>query len=169
MSSQSDDKEAGASATERYLSFSIGEEMYAIPLLSVREVIGLPEVTKVPQTPLYFLGIMNLRGQVISVMDLRAKLSVKPKNSGETAVIICDLHPNSIGVVVDSIDSVISPKPGQISPKPEIQSQRSTEYITGVFREEKRLVVLLEIARTLNLSDQQTIARVATEADKKVA
>ena len=73
---------------ERFLCFSLGVEEYAIPLLEVREVIAMPEYTPVPYTPPYFLGIMNLRGQVISVMDLRQKLGVTARGDAETTVII---------------------------------------------------------------------------------
>ncbi len=144
---------------DRYLCFSLGQEQYAMELLTVREVIAMPEITPVPQTPPHFLGIMNLRGQVISVMDLRSKLNIKPNPAAETAIIICDLNPNSIGVVVDSINSVINPTSDQISEKPEIQSQKSTDYINGVFRHQDGLVLLLDIKKTLNLADQAAIQK----------
>lgn len=153
----------------RYLCFSLGSEEYAIPLLSVREVIAMPEITPVPQSAAYFLGIMNLRGQVISVIDLRTKLSIKPSETAETAVIICDLNPNSIGVVVDSINCVINPAPNTISDKPDIQSLKNTEYIQAVYREKEKLILLLEIAKTLNVGDQQAIARAAATQTKAKA
>lgn len=149
---------------ERYLCFSLGEETFAIPLLSVREVIAVPEITRVPQTPPHFLGIMNLRGQVISVIDLRNKLAIKPKSNSETAVIICDLGENSIGVVVDSINSVLHPSPDQVTEKPEIQSQRNTDYIKGVYRLEHELVLLLDIAQALSLGDHQLLAKASTHS-----
>lgn len=150
----------------RYLCFSLGNEEYAIPLLSVREVIALPEITPVPQSASYFLGIMNLRGQVISVIDLRNKLSIKPSEAAETAVIICDLNPNSIGVVVDSINCVINPAPDTISEKPEIQSQKNTDYIQAVYREKDKLILLLDISKTLSAGDHQAIARAAAQKSK---
>ncbi len=150
----------------RYLCFSLGVEEYAIPLLSVKEVIALPDITPVPQTPPYFLGIMNLRGQVISIMDLRVKLTIKPLEATETAVIICDLKPNSVGVVVDSINSVINPSSDQISDKPEIQSQKSTEYIQGVYRQKDRLILLLDVSKSLSLGDQKIIASSASSHQK---
>jgi purine-binding chemotaxis protein CheW len=146
----------------RYLCFTLGQEEYAVPLLSVREVIALPDITPVPQTPAHFLGIMNLRGQVISVMDLRVKLSIKPSDTAENAVIICDIKPNSVGVVVDSINSVINPASDQISEKPEIQGQKNTDYIQAVYREKERLILLLDISKTLSLGDQQAIHRAAS-------
>ena len=144
-----------SSLISRYLSFSLGQEEYAIPLLSVKEVIAIPELTPIPSSPPYFLGIMNLRGQVISILDLRQKLGIKPQNLTETAVIICDLSPLTIGVVVDSINSVLSPKENEVAGKPEMQNNKNTEYITGVFKTEEKLVLLLDLAKALNVADIQ--------------
>ncbi len=151
-----------SNANSRYLCFSLGNEEYAIPLLSVREVLAVPEITPVPQSGSYFLGIMNLRGEVISVIDLRTKLSIKPKNSEESAIVICDFNPNSIGVVVDSINSVVNPAPDQISRKPEIQSQKSNEHIQGIYRDKDKLIVLLDISKTLNVGDHRDISRASS-------
>jgi purine-binding chemotaxis protein CheW len=159
---------ANQSSGERYLCFLLGQENYAIPLLSVKEVIAPPEITPVPQTPNYFLGIMNLRGQIISVMDLRSKLGITPSSTSEKSIIICDLKPNSIGVVVDAIDSVYCPTAEEISDKPEIQSQRNTDYIDGVFRHNGKLVLLLDIVKSLSLGDHQAVAR-AVQAVAKAA
>ena len=147
-----------SSLISRYLSFSLGTEEYAIPLLSVKEVIAIPELTPIPSSPPYFLGIMNLRGQVISILDLRQKLGIKPQNLTETAVIICDLSPLTIGVVVDSINSVLSPKENEVSGKPEMQNNKTTEYIMGVFKTEHKLVLLLDLSKALNVADIQASA-----------
>jgi purine-binding chemotaxis protein CheW len=155
-----------AGRRERYLCFNLGPETYAMPLLSVKEVIAPPEITPVPQTPNYFLGIMNLRGQVISVIDLRIKLSIKPTQAAETAIIICDMKPNSMGVVVDSINSVLNPKPEDMSGKPQIQSTKTTEYILGVFRHAEKLVLMIDIAKTLSMGDLQLIAAAPKNASK---
>ena len=141
----------------RFLSFSIGKEEYAIELLSVREVIGMPGITPVPHTPPHFLGIMNLRGQVISVMDLRKKFGFPTAATSETAVIILNFQDLSLGVVVDSVNSVLNPDPSALSPKPELQGSPSTEFVTGVYRKDSQLVLLLDIARALSLADQKAI------------
>ena len=138
---------------KRYLSFSLGHEDYAIPLLNVKEVIAVPEITAIPFTPNYFLGIMNLRGQVISLIDLRQKLGIKSDKDAEASVIICDISPLVIGVVVDSINAVVSPTQSELSEKPDIQGSRNTEYITSVYRRDNRLVLLLEISKALGLED----------------
>ena len=157
MTNESVDKFKEEIANARYLSFSLGTEEYALPLLAVKEVIAVPEFTPIPYTPTHFLGIMNLRGQVISVIDLRTKFGIKPTQSDETSVIICDMAPLVLGVVVDSVNSVLSPKALDISPKPDIESNRNTEYITAVYRRDKHLVLLLDIARTLTSEDRRAM------------
>jgi purine-binding chemotaxis protein CheW len=143
----------------RYLRFSLGEEEYALELLRVREVIALPEVTPIPQTPPYFLGIINLRGQVITVVDLRSKLSIKPRAQSEEAVIICDLGSISLGVLVDSINSVVAPGAQEIAERPDIKNQKALEYITGVYKHAEGLVLLLDITRLFSFEEQAAAAK----------
>jgi purine-binding chemotaxis protein CheW len=145
--------------SERFLGFSLGEEDYGIPLLKVREVIGVPEITVVPQSPKHFLGIMNLRGQVISIIDLRVKLNVPPKKAAETAVVICDIGGAHLGIVVDSVNQVYSPGADEISDKPEIQNSKANQFVTGVYRHEKKLVLLLDITKTLDMEDHAAMQR----------
>ncbi len=154
---------------DRFLSFSLGQEEYAIPLLEVKEVIAVPDITPIPFTPAHFLGIMNLRGQVISVIDLRTKLGVKPEASAETAVIICDLSPLCLGVVVDSINSVVAPGANEMSAKPDVQSNKNTDFITGVFKRDKDLILLLDIGKALDVEDLQILANQAKNKQKQAA
>lgn len=153
--------EAASGQGSRYLAFTLRDERYAIPLLTVREVIAMPEFTPVPHTPAHFLGIMNLRGQVISVVDLRTKFSIKPLNpkGEETAVVICDLGGISLGIVVCSVDSVLTLTPEQIQPKPQIQSHASTDYITGVTKQGDDLVLLLNVAAAIDVADQAALKK----------
>jgi len=138
---------------KRFLAFSLGQEQFAIPLLAVKEVIAKPDYTPIPHTPSHFLGIINLRGQVISVVDLRTKFGIKADPTAESAVIICDLHPLSIGVVVNSVNSVLSLTDDKISPPPEVESSKKTDHFMGVARHDNRLVLLLDIARALGVED----------------
>lgn len=144
---------------DRFLCFNCGPEEFAIPLLTVREVIAMPEVTPIPHMPTHFLGIMNLRGQVISVVDLRTKLGIKPSSSTETAVIICDVSPMIIGVVVDSINSVLNPKSEEISEKPDLIGVRSTEYISGVYRKDKKMILFLDIRKNFSPEEQAALQK----------
>lgn len=148
-----DEKENGA----RFLVFSLCEEEYAVPLLKVKEVIALTDITPIPYTPAHFKGIMNLRGQVISIIDLRLRFKMSKNDiTQETAIIILDLSPLSIGIIVDSIDSVLAVEPEEIQPPPDVEGQ-SGDYITGVTKKDKKLVLLLDIERTLSVEDLKII------------
>jgi purine-binding chemotaxis protein CheW len=141
----------------RFIEFSLGKEDYAIPLLMVREVISMPDTTPIPKSPPHFLGIMNLRGQVISVVDLRKKLKVEAKEDKEEAVIIVDIGGMNIGIVVDSINKVLAFSSDEVSEMPEIEHQINTHFIFGVYKKEKSLTVLLDIAKVLDLKDMETM------------
>lgn len=142
-----------ATGNQRYLVFRLGDEKFGVPLLSVREVIGVPEVTPVPNMPSYFKGIMNLRGQVISVMDMRAKLGLKPNASGESVVVIFDLNPLSIGVIVDSVEYVLNADPASLSDKTDVLGSKKNEYITQIYRAEEGLILFVDISKALSLED----------------
>jgi purine-binding chemotaxis protein CheW len=145
----------------RYLCFHLGQEEFAIPLLLVKEVIGVPETTPVPQTPSYFVGIMNLRGQVLSVMDLRQKLGIKPTQSEEVAVVILDLGEAQIGLMVDRVNSVQMITKEQISEKPVLDG-KNFEHITGVYRNADHLVLLLDVSKALSLNDKKIVNKPQT-------
>jgi purine-binding chemotaxis protein CheW len=141
----------------RFIEFSLGSEDYAVPLLMVREVISVPDTTPIPKAPPHFLGIMNLRGQVISVVDLRKKLKVDPRKDKEEAVIIVDIGSMNIGVVVDSINKVLAFSKDDVCEMPEVESQVNTQYIQGVYKKESSLTVLLDLAKVLDLKDFEAL------------
>jgi purine-binding chemotaxis protein CheW len=142
----------------RFLVFALCSEEYAVPLLKVKEVIALTEITPVPYTPPHFKGIMNLRGQVISIIDLRLKFRMsKAEITPETSIIILDLSPLSLGIIVDSIDSVLAVQSDHIQPPPDLENHSGNDYITGVTKKDKKLVLLLDIERTLSVEDLKLI------------
>lgn len=143
-----------ADTSERYLAFLLGKEQYAIPLLQVKEVIEMSDPTPIPQTPSYFKGVINLRGQVISVLDLRSKLQLsKIENGPKTAIIILDLEPTlCLGVVVDRINSVLAFHTDDVKPAPDHLSSKE-QYLTGVANRDGRMTLILDIRSALNLQD----------------
>ncbi len=147
----------------KYICFGLGQEEFGIPLLTVKEVLAIPEITPIPQTPPHFLGIINLRGNVISIMDLRAKFGIKTNNNDETTVIILDFGDYQLGIVVDRVDSVLSLDQDQISNKPHIESSKSTDYISGVYRQDKKLILILDIAKALSVEDRNIATRKSAE------
>lgn len=152
----------------RYLEFCLGEEKFGIPLLQVRELISVPETTPIPYAPDYFLGIMNLRGQVISIIDLRKKMKISSKeNTKETAVIIIEIQDVSLGIIVDSINKVLNMNSHDVSIVPEIESQIHSEFISGIYRSpDDNLIVLMNLEKVLDLKD---IAAMKKAAGQKAA
>lgn len=148
----SENKQTGHAGT-RFIQFSLGEENYALPLLTVREVISVPETTLIPNSASYFVGMMNLRGQVITVMDLRKKLGIKNKaNNKEEAVIIVNAEGLYVGLVVDSINRVMAVESdNEIAVLPELSSQVNTKYISAVYKQENNLTILLNINEVLDI------------------
>jgi purine-binding chemotaxis protein CheW len=151
-------KKTSNAELSRFIEFSLGSEDYAIPLLMVREVISIPDTTPIPKSPPHFVGIMNLRGQVISIVDLRKKLKVETRQDKEEAVIIVDIGGMNIGVVVDSINKVLAFSSEDVSEVPEVEHQVNTNYIFGVYKKENSLTVLLDIAKVLDLKDMEAIS-----------
>ncbi len=139
--------------SNRYICFNLGPQEYGVPLLSIKEVLGLPEVTPIPQCPNYFLGIMNLRGKVISVMDLRLKIGLKPQNNSETSIMILDLGDQLLGVVVDKVNAVIGINMKDITEAPKMEETKATDYIENVFRHNEQLILLISIAKALSIED----------------
>jgi purine-binding chemotaxis protein CheW len=158
MSMEQKDKQEEA---QRFLSFALGNEGFAIPLLTVKEVIALPEITALPGTPPHFLGIMNLRGQIIPIVDLRLKLKTRKAGGegSENAVVILDLAQVCVGVVVDSVDSVLTLGKSQVSPSPQVETSLNTDYLQGVARVGEKLVLLLDVQQVLDLEDKKIISQ----------
>jgi purine-binding chemotaxis protein CheW len=151
--------------SERFLVFSLRDQDYAIPLLNVKEVIAIPEITPIPYSPSHFKGIMNLRGQIISVIDLRLKFKFPPSDqTQETAIIILDLDSVFFGVIVDTIDCVLAVESADLRPSPDIDNQTRHDCITGVTQKGEKLVLVLDIHRTLSIEDRNTLRKASQSA-----
>ena len=138
---------------DKYLEFDLGQEAYSVPLLSIREVIPQPETTPLPNGPDYFVGIMNLRGQIISIVDLRKKLRIAPKQpDGQIAVVIVEIEDISVGLIVDSINKVLNFQTTELVDVPEIKNQVNAKYIQGVFKSKDHLTILLDIRSILDIN-----------------
>lgn len=149
------------SSDNRYLEFLVGQSRYCLPLLKVREVMGVPEITSIPNTPAYFAGIMNLRGLIVSVLDLRKKLATAAKKSADSeeaeAVIVVDLGTVYVGALVDSVTRVLNLKTDQMKPPPEFNDARRMKFVKGVCEVDSQLSLVVDIGEMLDLKDLETI------------
>ncbi|MEZ4742402.1 MAG: chemotaxis protein CheW [Bdellovibrionota bacterium] len=149
---------------DRFLNFVLGDNQYAIPLLTVVEVIAVPSFTPFPKSPKYFVGITDLRGQVIPVLDLRKKLGIElSKDNSNEAVIIIRLGEYSLGVLVDSVESVLTPKSDEVSPPPSWLYEDSS-FILAVFKMNLGMVLLIDIINILDQNDWKSLKKALGKA-----
>lgn len=149
-----ENRESAENASQKYLTFVLGGEEYGIDILRVREIIGLPSITKVPQTPDFVKGVINLRGKIYPVIDLRLKFQMEEiTNTRETCIIIVDIANNEqstqMGILVDSVKEVLDILTGEIEPPPSFGSKIKTDYITGIGKAADKVIILLDIEQVL--------------------
>jgi purine-binding chemotaxis protein CheW len=138
----------------KYLTFSLGAEEYGLEILKVREIIGYVDVTAVPQTPHHIKGVINLRGQVIPVIDLRAKVGMETAEITEQSCIIVseiiqDNRKCSMGIVVDRVQEVLDIAGGSIEDAPKFGASVNTDFILGMGKVGDAVKILLDIDKVL--------------------
>ncbi len=147
---------------EKYLTFVLGNEEYGIEILRVREIIGLMDITTVPQTPGHMKGVINLRGKVIPVIDLRLKFSMQEeKHTKETCIIVVEVNNTSIGIIVDSVSEVSDIGSGEIEESPDFGQGIDTDFIMGLGKVNEKIIILLDIEGVLSSEDLGMINQVA--------
>lgn len=143
----------------KFLTFSLAGEEYGIGILKVREIIGMMPIRSVPQTPGFVKGVINLRGKVIPVVDLRLKFGMQEADYTErTSIIVVDVTASPenmvyIGIVVDFVSEVINIKSEDVEPTPTFGASLNTEYILGMAKVGKGVKILLDIDRILSSED----------------
>ena len=148
--------------TTQYLTFKLGEEMFALDIAKVREVLDFTTVTKVPGTPDFMRGVINLRGSVVPVVDLRRKFNMAvSENTKNTCIIISEVTVDGdttiLGALADSVQEVIDLGPEHIAPAPRIGTKLNTEFIKGMGKQNDRFVILLDIDRVFSADDLSTV------------
>lgn len=154
--------EAQARAQE-YLTFRLGGEEYGIDILKVQEIRGYDAVTRIANAPDFIKGVINLRGVIVPIVDLRLKFRLGSAEYNEfTVVIILNVAKRVVGVVVDSVSDVLELAPEQIRPAPEFNSLLDAGYITGLGSVGERMMILVDIERLMAAEDMALIERVST-------
>ena len=152
--------------TGKYLTFSLKEEEYGIGILKVKEIIGMMPVTSVPRTPKFVKGVINLRGKVIPVIDLRLKFDMESIPYDErTCIIVVEIDSDSatvlIGIVVDSVSEVINIKADEIEAPPKFGTRLDTQYILGMAKTEGGVKILLNIDQVLSSGEITALEKVS--------
>ena len=149
----------------KYLTFHLGTEEFGIQVLKVREIMGVQEITTVPQTPAWMKGVLNLRGKVIAVIDLRSKFGMPTVDYNQrTCIVVAQLQTEGeqilMGLVVDEVSEVINIVAGEIEDAPSFGGNVPTPYILGMAKQKGKVKILLDIDQALSSSELGTLEAV---------
>jgi purine-binding chemotaxis protein CheW len=152
--------QAGFAADERqYLTFRLGDEEYGLEILKVQEIKGYSAITPVPNTPPYVKGVMNLRGTVVPVVDLRAKFAMsKTQYTPFTVIIVVKVGAKIMGLIVDAVSDVLNIPRADVQPTPDFGGEVDARFISGMAKVGERLVVLLDIDTALGAMELAAVA-----------
>lgn len=133
----------------KYLTFFLGSEEYGLKILTVHEIIGMMPVTRVPRTPDFIRGVINLRGRVIPVIDLRVRFDMPVVETQDVCIIVVQVHGVQMGIVVDRVSEVANIKPEEIEPPPSFGFDVLTDFLLGLGKAQGRVRLLLDIDHVL--------------------
>jgi purine-binding chemotaxis protein CheW len=147
-----------AEDTIQYLTFKLEDEVFATDIAQVREVLEYSQVTKVPRTPAYMRGVINLRGHVVPVLDLKLRFGMQiTETTVNTCIIIVEIHMAGeltiIGALADSVQEVIEMDPSTIQPAPKIGTKLNTEFIKGMGKRDEKFVIILDIEKIFSTEE----------------
>lgn len=148
--------------TSQYLTFKLDDEIYALDITQVREVLDFTDVTKVPKMPSFMRGVINLRGGVVPVVDLRLKFGMsKTEKTVDTCIIIMEISLDQditlLGAMADSVQEVLTMEPDQIEPAPRIGTRLKTEFIRGMGKKNEEFIIILDIDRVFSAEELVTV------------
>lgn len=145
-----------------YLTFTLGEEEYAIDILKVQEIRGYEKPTLIANAPAFIKGVTNLRGTIVPIVDLRVKFNLgNVEYTTFTVVIILNLAGRIVGVVVDSVSDVIILSSSQIRPAPDFSATFDTKYIIGLSKHEERMIIVTDIEKLMTSADMELVEEVS--------
>jgi len=149
--------------TSQYLTFKLEDEVFALEIAKVREVLDFTLIAKVPQTPEFMLGVINLRGTVVPVVDMRLKFAMtRTETTVHTCIIIVEIEIDGentvLGALVDSVQEVMDLDPDQIEPAPRIGTRLNTKFIKGMGKRDNHFIIILDIDKIFS-SDELAMAR----------
>ncbi len=143
------------------VTFSIGGEEFGVEILTVQEIIRMLEITRVPKAPDFVEGVINLRGKVIPIIDLRKRFGLESKSHDKnTRIVVIEINKMIVGFVVDSVSEVLRIPADTVEPPPPVVAGLDSEYISGVGKLEDRLLILLDLDRLLSREEKSVLSQV---------
>ncbi|MGD1066806.1 MAG: chemotaxis protein CheW [Vulcanimicrobiaceae bacterium] len=153
------------SETVQVVSFKLGSEEYGVEIAQVQEINRMVAVTHVPRAPQFMEGVINLRGQLIPIIDLRARFGMpRVEHTKNTRIVVTDIGAKRVGMVVDSVSEVLRLATDAIEDAPEMITGVDTEYIRGVGKIEDRLIILLDLAKIITGTEKRELEAADVEA-----
>ncbi len=143
------------------VSFKIGDEEFGVDILQVQEINRLIQITQVPNAPSFVEGVMNLRGKVVPVINLRKRFGLAQKEYDKnTRIVVVELNGKTVGFIVDSVSEVLRISKSVIEPPPELVAGIGSEYITGIAKLDDRLLILIDLDKVLTVEEKETLKEV---------
>lgn len=160
--------EKSESSGQQYVTFRLENELFGVEVARAKEILSLTPITQVPQTPDYMLGVINLRGQVVPVIDMRRKMGLAAGGETEdTCIIVVDVQVDgeviTVGALADAVREVMDIQSDQIEPPPKLGSRLKTEFITGMGKIDDQFIILLNIDRIFNTDELVLVQDVSTQ------
>lgn len=163
-----DSEQKVSSQTIQLVSFTVGKEEYGVHIEDVQEIVRMPEITHLPQTPDFIKGVINLRGNIIPVIDMRERFNMEAKEyTYVTRVIVIKLEKKLVGMIVDTVSQVLVLNEDDIDEAPDIIHGISKEFIEGIGKVNDQLIIILDITKVLTAEEIKKIAMVGGEASQK--
>ncbi|MFP4154416.1 MAG: chemotaxis protein CheW [Halothiobacillaceae bacterium] len=162
-----DDMELATGSAREYLTFTLGEEEYGMDILNVQEIRGYEAVTRIANSPPFIKGVINMRGVIVPIIDMRIKFELgEPEYDDMTVVIIMNIGGRVIGMVVDGVSDVVAIKDEQIRQAPEFGSVLDTRYINGLATLDERMVIMVDIEKLMTSEDMGLVEAVREEGER---
>jgi purine-binding chemotaxis protein CheW len=156
------DKSGADTTGNEFLAFTLGKEEYGIDILKVQEIRGYEAVTRIANAPEFIKGVVNLRGIIVPIVDMRIKFNLgEPTYDQFTVVIILNIAGRVMGMVVDSVSDVITLTAEQIKPAPEMGTAFNTDYLIGLGTLDERMLILIDIDKLMSSSEMGLIDKIA--------
>jgi len=158
-----------AGESMQYLTFKLEDEVFALDITKVREVLDFTTVTKVPRTPDFMRGVINLRGSVVPVVDMRLKFGMsRTEQTVNTCIIIVEINLDGerliLGALADSVQEVIDLEPGQIEPAPRIGTRLNTAFIKGMGKRDEQFIIILDIDRIFSMDELEVFGNTVAQS-----